>query len=308
MEKENMDIMKSILDDNVDIDKLDMVDFKGRFTYRKAYNMYSSGMEHFPEYIIDIIMSLYKINPEPDGLITFEELDNIDLSDEQFLLLGRDCVEQLNMRKLTSLYDEITNKDTHMLHMVSGDKLGGNQTDLEGITLNFPVINRSYIYLYRNNTLMDFVTLIHELFHAYFFRTTTTNKSLSAFNEIEGHYGDYVAFNYLRRIGYKKEADELEKKALYFMYQSSFKVYVCDLLFGLNLNNKFDLAAVAKVFQEETGIEWPYEKSDLPLLIVNGFETVSDVLSYIICNDLIENTSDEKELFNTIRRIKRNNE
>ena len=150
MEKENMDIMKSILDDNVDIDKLYMVDFKGRFTYRKAYNMYSSGMEHFPGYIIDIIMSLYKINPEPDGLITFEELDNIDLSDEQFLLLGRDCVEQLNMRKLTSLYDEITNKDTHMLHMVSGDKLGGNQTDLEGITLNFPVINRSYIYLYRN--------------------------------------------------------------------------------------------------------------------------------------------------------------
>ena len=89
---------------------------------------------------------------------------------------------------------------------------------------------------------------------------------------------------------------------------SSFKVYVCDLLFGLNLNNTFDLDAVAKVFQEETGIEWPYEKSDLPLLIVNGFETVSDVLSYIICNDLIENTSDEKELFNTIRRIKRNNE
>lgn len=305
---ENVDLMLEILASDLDIKKVKIVPDQEKVSYSESYKTYTHNMEYMPDTVVDTSMELFKIEDDFDWFISGYVLTPFQISNKDMILLGHDCLKELRAKRLLKIYEQIVKDKGHYLHMVNQKYPSGAKSNLGGITFYDYINKKNYICVYRGQNAYDFQTLIHEVLHAYFYKLQepTHSKTISYFQELEGRLGNLLAIDYLNKIGFGDLATELRIFDLKAALDDSYHVYLNDLLFGLSNGKNFNIGKAARVYEKETNDKWYYDKDDLTeICSIYGFDIITDLISYLIIEDLYAYCGDMHEVFENVRQIKK---
>lgn len=131
-------------------------------------------------------------------------LNTINIPTKEILEITRDFYKSLPKQKYYQEIEKYLDSDNHLLQIDSNHQI----SYYTGYTVSlFYPKNHSYIIIYKEDTIIDLFTLIHELAHAYFFKYIKAHNLSSPYYyimEIEGRLFDYLTGNYLIEKGYPK--------------------------------------------------------------------------------------------------------
>lgn len=305
---ENIDMMLEIMSSNLDLNKTSIVPEQEKIHFRDSLETFSHNMEYLPENMVDTAMDLFKIENEFDWFISGYGITPFYISNKDMITLGHDCLKELRIKRLLKIYEQIVNDKGHYLHMVNQKYPTGAKSNLGGITFYDYSNKKSYICVYRENVAFDFQTLIHEVLHAYFykFQEPPHYKAISYFQELEGRLGNLIAINYLNKIGFEELAKELRIIDLKAALDDSYHTYLNDLLFGVSNGKNFNIGKAARIYEKETKDKWYYSRNELPeICSIYGFDVITDIICYLIIEDLYAYCGDMHEVFENVRQIKK---
>jgi len=305
---ENLDMMLEIMDDDLNLDKFNIVPEKEKTSYKDAYELFTSNVEYLTEDLIDTSMDIFKIEDEFDWFLSEDEITKFDISNKDLITIGYDCLAELRAKKLLKIYTQIIDDKKHYLHMTRNSCPSGIKSTLGGITFYNYNNKKNYICVYRTDTAYDFQTLIHETLHAYFYKLYPPGKrGIKYFQELEGRLGNELAINYLNKIGYPTLSDELNISDLKGVLTDSYHVYLNDLLFGESNGKNFNLGRAARVYEQELNDKWLYKRDDISeICSIYGFDVITDLISYLIIKDLFAYCNNKSDILENVRRLKQN--
>ena len=304
---ENIDMMLEILTDELDINKVSMVPEREKVCFRDSFEDYTRNMEYMPENMTDTSMELFKIEEDFDWFMSGQTITPFYISNKDMITLGHDCLKELRAKRLLKIYEQIVNDKGHYLHMINQKYPTGVKSNLGGVTFYDYLNKKNYICVYRDNVAFDFQTLIHEVLHAYFYKLYEPphTRAIYYFQELEGRLGNLVAIEYLKKIGFEDLATELRTLDLKNVLDDSYHVYLNDLLFGVSNGKNFNIGKAARLYEKETKDKWYYKRDDLTeICSIYGFDVITDLLSYLIIEDLYAYCNDMHEVLENVRRLK----
>ena len=305
---ENFRVMLDIINNTVDLHDMNTVKSDDNLTYGQHKELYIRDLQFIDEGIFDYISSIFSIEKDIDKLFTIYKHDALDLNNKELLDIGYGIIEQLNDKRVIDLYTQFRNNKTHRLNIdnMTSDKVGLTR-GLQGITMYDYRNKKSYISIHREHNAEDVVTLLHEFMHAV---AAMDNKydglKYAYFTELEGHFGERLAIEYMKKHDMKKYATQVEANDIYDLLNHSLMLYLNDLLFYTSKNSQFRYRETTKIAREETGYDdIIVRKEDIPeVCSYNGFDLVTNIIDYLIVLEL-NNTCDIEEQYRMIQELKK---
>jgi hypothetical protein len=303
----DMNSMINLMNSSMDPDDFNIVAEQNHFNFKESFTNFSLHMDAFPENVYDYLMEFFKI--EDDNYEWFMEQPPITpfyISHKKLIELGYECLEQLHDKELLNIYEKITKRKNHQLYMSGKDNPSGIVACLDGATFFNSITRKPYLYVYRTNTACDLQSLVHEALHAHFYDLNKDARNfITYFRELEGWLGNFMAIDFLRKKGYEEVARQLELVDLKSELFDSYRLYLSDLLFGLQKNNKFDLKRVKQCYEQETHDKWKYNKDSLDeFYSIYGFDVSIDLLNYLMVLDTYAKTDNFEDVYHKILEMK----
>lgn len=165
---------------------------KNRFLPTKIYKSYLNIPKYITETLLSATLEFRNLKPYEDENI----LPIIGLTDDEIVEMSYDFFKWLPNKKYLSLFEEYILKRKNLLHFSYEDySLAG-----ETIPFRYPIYT-PYIHILKNNTINDFISLIHEMGHAIMLKNDDINSLISNhyyLMELEGFFFEYLARRYLK--------------------------------------------------------------------------------------------------------------
>ena len=282
-------------------------------SYSEALRNFASGLEVLSEDTYLSIAEIFLMIEDHNAFKMSTNLPKIKLTDKELLMLVREMIESLGISEFLRIYDKIITPSQHRLNIQRNDLkyTAGTLEYVGGITLNDPLFDKSYINIFRNYTIEDVEILFHEAMHSIFYSIMRPIykkdiNNIYLLQELEGQFGSLYAYNYLGSIGYKKEAYELKRDYINSILTSSFLFIVNHVLFATSKSQEFDLLAAEKRINEQLKIPIVIKPEELPTyLSMNGFETVTTLISSLIALEILDKDISTKEQIELLYSIKK---
>ena len=309
-DKHDINCMIDILHDVIDLDFFGITNNSEHDTFMTRFHRYHDGCEYLDENLIQFASSIFSIEKNECNLFTYIEDNEYKLSNEDLIEFAYEILKTLNNKYVLTIFNEIyTNRNNYLHICESNNNIVGTSQELGGLTI--PVYNnyKSYIVLFRNHTITDLQTLVHELLHAVRFRLFQTSPDrLNYFDELEGRFGNRLTYNYLLQNGYKFEGDELLAKELYGILYNSYMLYLNNALFYTADKNKFRLRDATNELRKRTKFkESRIRSNDIDeICSINCFTIVTEIIDYLICLELSTKYNNPEDEYHKILELKKN--
>ena len=305
---ENYTIMLEMLNNNVDVHHMEMIKKDDHLTFAQQRDYFINDIQYIDEGIIDYISTMFSIEKDEDNLFTKILFDDLDLTDKELIDLRYEIFESMKNPEVLKYYNEFKDKRKHLLHInkISNDKHGLSK-DLQGLTLYDYEKEKAFVSIHRRNKIDDITTLTHEFMHALMAYNKEYNAQLCGyFLELEGHFGERLAIEYMKNHGMKKYADSIEAENIYSKLHNSFMIYLSDVLFSTAKNSRFRVKEATNVVREETKYKDALiQHKDIPYICsYNAYDTITNIIDYLIVLELSKKY-DIEEQYRMLLELKR---
>ncbi len=267
-------------------DKLSNID------YDECFNNYIRGLYYIPDELYEDMLDLFTWFEDFNSLHSIPKYQTINLSNDELVTLTHDIIASLKNKEALKIFNKLIKSNN-----LNIQKTGLNTTTpterLGGLTYLHPYSRKSVVNLFRANTIEDIETLTHESFHFiynYLLHQYYQTPNIHMLTELEGQYGSIYAIKYLEQINYP-DVELLKKDQIDSILKSSFLLMVNHTLFKTANKSEFNLKLceeeLNKIFQSVKVSILPDELPEY--LTISGFETITDMISYLVALELSKN-------------------
>ncbi len=232
----------------------------------------------------------------------------VEYNDSEILRILSDFFSDLNCPWIYDKFQEFVYSPTTMISLSNPEEDVIKDFCLGKIYFD-PFLGYSYVKVLNYKSIKDIMVLVHEIMHGIFtkYQIAPSNLCDNVFEELEGHIGELLFMDYLKRHGKEKEAEALKIDKIYEIYEHSESLIVTDLAVE-NINYKtgnFNNRALKKKFSKNN---ITLKTDDLYSVITPDYDSdCYDVISFLVAVDLIEKyKNDNNELFAALSKIKFN--
>ena len=260
----------------------------------EAINQYASYTNPVDDTIFDIVTDLFI--KYGDSLEIFENssytplyLSNDALVEEVYNILI-----SMNAADVLEFFEELVYK--RKINIIDRNEiLKGNTEEVAGITFKDSLHNISYINLFRNYTVQDIDSLVHETMHAYFNRLLhdySFTGNTPYLMELEGEFGSMYATDQMAIKGYP-DTNTLINSEIDFYLQNSYITLITSLLFITGSNRDYNLDALNNRLEHDIkNLNIIIRDEDVPnFLGVNQYECFANTTAYLTAIDLMKTYS-----------------
>ncbi|MBQ7136383.1 MAG: hypothetical protein IJO43_00200 [Bacilli bacterium] len=305
------------------IEKRDFFEEKFKM-YGELYDLYAEMVENYSKkyqpvkeeikkvpYLIRLRDEFYEFGKEKISLVSnaiyvtsayefkFDRTvhPKMDLSDDDLVLLTRSLFEQIPNRYFLDKFDELTNKDNHLLHIRSNRTL---PTNYYGLTFTDPIEHKPYGLISRYHSIQDVISLGHEAFHAIIRELELPfyiNPYQGTYGEVEGYFANMLFASLLIKMGYNKENILLfEKIDLITTIDIIRNCFILEQSFStLNKKGQIDFESVSPILRSK-GINFSLTRDTLPELVrQENRDEINGALSYLVSLDLFDSYQNDPE-------------
>jgi len=269
-----------------------------KVSFEDIINDYLTNYNNTQIKLANIILDTYPIVKD------FEPHYNIDytihMNNDELLEFTTNFFDTMTDKKTINQYNNFLNNNLNSLHINSCK----NQTsDAYGQYFFNPVLRKKYIYIQRNNTILDGFILPHELFHYFFNDFDISNNNLYYTTELEGSFANLLVAEHLSNY-------PDEKKFLNTYFLDNYLVNITSLLFGYTVintikDNDFNIDTFNDNIKKYD-FNKRYDYSDIVNYLVEDADTnITYNLSFLGALDLLEIYKNDKEkAFDILRNIR----
>ena len=183
-----------------------------------------------------------------------------------------------------------------------------------GVTFYDPIFQAHYINLFRENTVLDFVTLIHEIFHVLFgnnaFQNDYYENQFYFIEELEGSFANLLVSEYIKKYHSNWQIeDSIDCYYLLEYFEKTLELFISYIsLKSMNKKNELRISKINKCLKRENlDFSFHTEKEILPYLKTPVHENICYNLSYLASLDLFSYyLTDPERTIDHLIKIKKN--
>lgn len=276
---------------------------KNKFLPTKIYKSYLDIPEYITKTLLSATLEFRNLKPYEDENI----LPIIGLTDDEIIKMGYDFFKWLPRKEYLNLFEEYILKRKNLLQFsYAGDySLSG-----ETIPFRYPIYT-PYIHILKNNTINDFISLIHEMGHAIMLENDDHNSLISNhyyLMELEGFFFEYLARRYLKEKFDDESIDLLEFVDFENIYNDFLDFFILDT--GVSLVDHRKTIDISYVQEKILKEELPFDINEN--MLINSLHTdpvlsIKYLFSFLTSLDLeLEADSDIEKAIYRFEKIRNN--
>ena len=275
---------------------------KNRFLPTKIYKSYLDIPKYITETLLSATLEFRNLKPYEDENI----LPIIGLTDDEIVEMSYDFFKWLPNKKYLSLFEEYILKRKNLLHFSYEDySLAG-----ETIPFRYPIYT-PYIHILKNNTINDFISLIHEMGHAIMLKNDDINSLISNhyyLMELEGFFFEYLARRYLKENFDNESIDLLEFIDFENIYNDFLDFFILDT--GVSLVDHRKAIDIQYIQEKILKEELPFDIDET--ILINSLQadpvvSIKYLFSFLTSLDLeLEADSDIEKAIYRLEKIRNN--
>ncbi|MBE6147573.1 MAG: hypothetical protein E7168_04495 [Firmicutes bacterium] len=189
-----------------------------------------------------------------------------------------------------------------------------NNLKYSGVTFYDPVFKKHFVNLFRDNTILDLVTVIHEIFHVLYgnnsFKNDYYDNQIYFIEELEGSFANLLVSEYLKRYFPSYEIyDSIDCYYLLEYLEKTLELFISYVaLKSINNRNELRIPKINKSLKRENlALSFKTEQEILDYLRTPVYENVCYNLSYLASLDLFSVYKDDKEYgISLLKEVKSN--
>lgn len=280
------------------------------FTIAKHY--FGAGIEYIPTSLYDSITDFFFWCEDLSCLSENEHLKKLDLTNTDIITITHDIIASTNNKTILKIFYDLIKHHKERINIQNVSHIPRGATEyVGGITIIDPLSRKSYINLFRNNTIEDIEMFTHEVFHYiynYLLHYVYKRKDIRLLGELEGQFGSIYSTRFLEKTELKDEAFKLRKNHFNSIITSSYLIMINHILFVTSKDNNFNLDEANKMLNQELKtIEIEITQDEIPTLVsINGLEKMMNIICYLISLDLINKDTNPSDILNIIYSLKLN--
>ena len=260
----------------------------------EAINQYASYTHPVDDTIFDIVTELFiKFG---DTLDIFEKSDYtpFNLSDNELIEEAYSIIKSMDAPDVLEFFEELLYKRKFNI-LDNHEAMEGNTVVVNGLTFKDDLYNTSYINIFRNYTVQDIDTMVHETMHAYYNRLLhdySFTGNTPYLMELEGEFGSMYAADQMAIKGYP-DTDILINSEIDYYLQTSYITLITSLLFITASNQSYNLEALNNRIEHDIKqFNIVIMDEDIPnFLGVNQYECFANTTAYLTAVDLMKTYS-----------------
>lgn len=276
---------------------------KNKFLPTKIYKSYLNIPEYITETLLSATLEFRNLKPYEDEKI----LPIIGLTDDEIIKMSYDFFKWLPKKEYLNLFEEYILKRNNLLHFSYEDYgfLAG-----ETIPFRYPIYT-PYIHILKEDTINDFISLIHEIGHTIMLKNDDVNSLISNhyyLMELEGFFFEYLARRYLKEKFDDESIDLFEFVDFGNIYNSFLDFFILDT--GVNLVDHRKTIDIQYVQEKILKEELPFEINEN--ILINSLHTdpvvsIKYLFSFLTSLDLeLEADSDIEKAIYRFEKIRNN--
>lgn len=309
---EQYQLLETIKKQTFNLEDVLIQEEKESIDFESLKYFFGIGIEYIPSILYKSITDFFFWCEDLSCLEEPEKLKTLNISIDDIITITHDIIASTNNKTVLQIFNSLIKSHKNLINFQDVIELPKGATEsLGGITTRVPFNKKSYINVFRNHTIEDIEMFTHEVFHYiynYLLYSAYKKPDIRMLGELEGQFGSIYATRFLSRYDLKEESEKLQKNHFNSIITSSYLVMINHILFVTSKNNEFDLTAANKMLNERlTKINIEIPESDLPkYLTVQGFEKITNIISYLIALELINSNLSLSDMLNIMYSLKYN--